>query len=70
MTLTYLQIESPGRHFAVNEIKGFVCHVLRNYDFKFANPKLKHGEVPDAMWVGVMCAVDSNMELMFKRREI
>jgi len=60
----------PGRHFAVNEIKALVCHVLMNYDLKFANPKLKHGEVPHAIWVGTMCALDPNVELMFKRRKV
>jgi hypothetical protein len=60
---------SPGRHFAVHEIKALVCHVLMNYDLKFANSKFKHGEVPDAIWVGTMCALDPNVELMFKRRE-
>ncbi|KIM83563.1 hypothetical protein PILCRDRAFT_69319, partial [Piloderma croceum F 1598] len=59
----------PGRHFAVHEIKALVCHVLMNYDLKFVNSKFKHGQVPDAIWVGTMCALDPNVELMFKRRE-
>lgn len=61
---------SPGRHFAVNEMKVLICNVLMNYDLKFADPKLKPGVVPDAMWVGTMCALDSNVELMFKRRKM
>jgi hypothetical protein len=61
---------SPGRHFAVNEIKALVSHVLMNYDIKFANPKLKYGEVPEPIWVGTMCALDPGVELMFKRRKI
>jgi len=60
----------PGRHFAVNEIKALVSHVLMNYDIKFANPKLKYGKVPEPIWVGTMCALDPGVELMFKRRKI
>jgi hypothetical protein len=54
----------------VNEIKALVSHVLMNYDIKFANPKLKYGEVPEPIWVGTMCALDPGVELMFKRRKI
>lgn len=63
-------MHSPGRHFAVYEIKALVCHVLSNYDVRLVNSDWKEGvsKVPDAFWVGTMCSVDPRIKLQFRSR--
>ena len=60
---------SPGRFFAANEIKAIASYVILNYDIKFADKSLKHGEVPRSIWLGIACLPDSKVEMIFTRRE-
>lgn len=54
----------------MNKIKALrVCHVLTNYDLKFTNPKLKHDSETFLRGFGTLCALDPNVELMFKWRK-
>ena len=59
---------SPGRFFAVNELKALAAHVLVHYDIKFRDSSLLPGEVPKDMWLGIICIPDSKAEILFRRR--
>ena len=61
---------SPGRFFAANEIKAITSYLLLNYDIKFADKSLKHGEVPKSIWLGVGGIPDSKVEMLFGKREM
>jgi cytochrome P450 len=54
----------PGRFFATNQIKIFLCHVLLKYDFK-----LTEGCTPQAMRAGVVLAADPTGKLDIRRRQ-
>jgi hypothetical protein len=60
---------SPGRFFAVNEVKALLAHVLINYEVKF-DPSLglKKGELPKGVEFANATAPDGNVVVMFRRR--
>lgn len=58
---------SPGRFFAVNEIKALLAHVLINYDVKFEDDR----RVPPApIWYGWYITPNSSVEVMFRERVV
>ncbi|KAJ3768554.1 cytochrome P450 [Lentinula raphanica] len=56
-------VDSPGRFFAVSELKALIGEVLLAYDIKFEN-----GEMPAPEWQGVNFSPNRFAQVMFKRR--
>jgi hypothetical protein len=57
---------SPGRFFAVNELKAMLAHVAITYDVKFKNERVR----PPNEWLSLTCLPNQNAEVMFRRRII
>lgn len=53
----------PGRFFAANEMKVFLCHALLKYDFKLAK-----GSVPQMRRQGFALHADSSARIAIRRR--
>lgn len=53
----------PGRFFAANEMKVFLCHALLKYDFKLAK-----GSVPQLRRQGFALHADSSARIAIRRR--
>ena len=61
--------DSPGRFFAVNELKCMMGHILLNYDVKWPNRDfLEGGYAPPDEIHGVSCRPNENATAMFRRR--
>jgi hypothetical protein len=56
---------SPGRHFAANLMKGFLAHLVLNYDVKLEN----EGVRPADMWVDGSLVPNQTAEVMFRKRQ-
>jgi hypothetical protein len=54
---------SPGRFYAVNELKTMLAHLLVNYDVKMAN-----GARPANKRIGQEMTPDTTAEVLFRRR--
>ena len=54
---------SPGRFFAVNEIKAMMAHVVLTYDFMMP-------ELPRTRWSGFARIPDNNAEVLFRKRRV
>ena len=55
---------SPGRFFAVNEMKALLTYILLNYDIKLGQP-----DFPPMMWVeGVSSTEHKAVQVLFKKR--
>jgi len=62
-------IDSPGRFFAVNEIKCLMGHVLLNYDIKWSNRDfMEGGYAPPNQVFGLSTLPNENATIMFRRR--
>lgn len=57
-------ILSPGRFFAITELKAMLAHVLVTYDVKFQN----EGVRPPNQWFGTTSLPNRNAEIMFRKR--
>jgi len=55
---------SPGRFFAVNEVKFLLAHILVTYDIKLEDGK----QVPRSLSVGMM-RVTRKANVMFRKRQ-
>jgi hypothetical protein len=55
---------SPGRFFAVNELKTMLVHVLLTYDVKLEN----EGVRPTDRWSSFNFAPDPTAVVMFRKR--
>lgn len=55
---------SPGRFFAVNELKVIVSHIINEYDLKAET----EGVVPDPVWFGTTPVPDSKAVVYFRKR--
>ena len=55
---------SPGRFFAVNELKIMLAHVLMHYDVKFA----QEGVRPPNKYFSEVVMPDMKAEVMFRKR--
>jgi hypothetical protein len=55
---------SPGRFFAVNEVKAFLAHIVVTYDIKFEEGK----QAPRELHVGSM-RIPRDANVMFRKRQ-
>lgn len=55
---------SPGRFFAVNQIKAFIAHVIVTYDFKFEEGK----GVPSKRHAGLFFRTPRDADVLFRKR--
>ena len=55
---------SPGRFFAVTELKSMLAHVILNYDVKLENG----GPRPANMFIESSVVPDRNGRVMFRKR--
>ena len=63
-------MDSPGRFFAVNEIKCLMGHVLLNYDIKWPNRDfMEGGYSPPTEHFGYLGRPSENETIMFRRRK-
>jgi hypothetical protein len=62
---TYYFASSPGRFFAVNEIKLMLAHVLLTYDVK-----LRDGMRPTDEWIFTVANANSEADVLFRRRVV
>lgn len=68
MVLTEI-FDSPGRFFALNELKCLMGHILLNYDIKWSNRDfLEGGYAPPNKNLGIFSHPDQNATVMFRRR--
>jgi hypothetical protein len=56
---------SPGRHLAANLMKGFLAHVVLNYDIKLENEGIR----PTDMWIDGSLVPNQTAEVMFRKRQ-
>jgi hypothetical protein len=54
---------SPGRFFAVNEVKAFLAHIVVTYDIKFEEGK----QAPDGLYIGAI-RIPRKANAMFRKR--
>lgn len=54
---------SPGRFFAVSELKAMLAFVLQNYDVKLCKPAR-----PQNQWLQGHCSPNKKAELFFRKR--
>ena len=64
IAVTHLYSISPGRAFAVNEIKVLLAHMLVTYDIKFEEGK----QTPRALFIG-SGRYPTNANAMFRKRQ-
>ena len=55
---------SPGRFFAVTELKIMMAHILLNYDIKFEDGT----QSPENLWHATTITPDPNVKLLFRKR--
>ncbi len=55
---------SPGRFFAVNEVKALLAHILVTYDIKLEDGK----QVPSFLRIGTM-RIPGKADVMFRKRQ-
>ena len=60
-------VRSPGRFFAVNEIKAMAAHILLNYDIKLPGDAKV---VPLGRWFAGNRIPDPKAEMMFRKRRV
>ncbi len=60
---------SPGRFFAVNELKCLMGYFLMNYDVKWPNRDfMEGGYIPPLKFYGLSANQDENTTIMIRRR--
>lgn len=57
---------SPGRFFAVNELKALMAHVVMNYDVTFED----EGVRPPNKWFGISVTPDPTARVLFRKLRI
>lgn len=58
---------SPGRFFAVNELKAILAHILVTYDIKLPGDST---EVPKGRWFGGNNTPDRSAQVLFRKRRL
>ena len=58
-------IASPGRFFAVAELKMILAHILLTYDFK-----LETSGIPQVKWLESKVIPDTSVKILFKKRKL
>ena len=64
ISLRTIRFYSPGRFFAVNELKALLAHIIITYDFKLEEGK---GVPPDVCFGPLRSPGDANV--LFKKRQ-
>lgn len=62
-----LHFDSPGRFFAVNEVKAAVSHILLNYDIKLPGDATK---VLPGIWFAGSRSPDPKAQILFRKRRL
>ena len=57
---------SPGRFFAVNELKVLLAHIVLNYDVKMSEDTV---EFPDPIFVATTFLPNKKAKVLFRRRK-
>lgn len=60
-------VSSPGRFFAVNEVKAVVSHVLLNYDVKLPGDAT---QVMPGIWFASTRSPNPKAEILFRKRRL
>ena len=55
---------SPGRFFAVNELKAMMAHLVLNYDVKFEDGQA----CPENLWFAMSILPDPSIKVLFRKR--
>jgi hypothetical protein len=55
---------SPGRSFAVAQMKTMLAHIVHFYDVRFEEAGVR----PPNVWFAGMCLPNQTAEVMFRRR--
>ena len=63
---TTFHLCSPGRFFAVNEIKALLAHVLMTYDVKLKDTD----EFPPEMYFAGLVSANTKAKVLFRKRKI
>lgn len=63
--VSYRPNTSPGRFFAVNEMKLMLCIMISRYDLKSVS-----GTTPPSIYVGTMAFLNARENILFKNRNI
>jgi len=58
---------SPGRFFAVNEVKALLSYLILNYDFKLPGDSMT---VPEPIYFMSNRAPNMTAKVLFKRRKV
>lgn len=58
---------SPGRFFAVNEVKAMMAHIILNYDIKLPGDSR---EAPKGVWFAGSRSPHTSAEILFKKRKL
>jgi hypothetical protein len=61
-----IDIQSPGRFFAVNEVKAMLAYLLINYDFRLADGAK---ETPSPHWIGAGRSPNAFAQMEFRKRQ-
>jgi hypothetical protein len=57
-------LRSPGRYFAVVELKAMLAHIVMNYDVKME----QEGVRPADLWFMYSCIPNRKAEVLFRKR--
>lgn len=57
-------VYSPGRFFAVNQVKAMLVHILVNYDIKLVDENQR----PANVWLGGLCSPHPTAEVLLRKR--
>ena len=58
------RLRSPGRYFAVVELKAMLAHILITYDIKMEN----EGVRPPDTWLASICMPNRAAKVLFRKR--
>jgi hypothetical protein len=61
------KLHSPGRFFAVNEIKAMFTHILMNYDVELENGSM---ERPANLYAETSVMPNPRAKVMFRKRKV
>jgi hypothetical protein len=67
LTVDPCKPSSPGRFFAVNEVKAMIAHILLNYDIKLPGDSK---EVPAGKYFAASRSPAPGAEVLFRKRKV
>jgi hypothetical protein len=68
MTGDLCYLRSPGRFFAITEIKAVVCRILLDYDIKLTDEQ--GGRPKDVWFMGLFISPDKKAKISLKKRTV